>query len=184
VRLRLRDVRKALATARALIANYQKLGLDPGVDVLVVILGCRHILKHHRRRHRRRRHRTARLGLSFTAVEKGRSPVAEPITITPTQDVLCEVHPVDAAGNPTTPTVEWISSNPAVISLTPAADGLSARGVSLSEGIATITAQIPGSLPAVSEDGVVTVGIVTPPPPPPTTGLGLTLAAVDKGINP
>jgi hypothetical protein len=51
--------------------------------------------------------------------------------------------------------------------------------VSLSEGSATITAHIPGTLPSVAEEGVVTVSTVTPPPPP-TVALGLTFTAVDK----
>lgn len=178
-KFRLSSVRATLAQALALGKNYRKLGIEVTTDVLVVIYGCRLILKHYRRR-RRRRHRTAALGLSFTAVEKRRSRMTEPITIPPTQDVLCAVSPADAAGNPTTPVVEWVSSNPAVIALEVAPGALSARGVSLSEGVATITATIPGSLPAVSESGSVTVGIVPPPPQPPTASLGLTFTPVDK----
>lgn len=174
MQMRLRDVRAALAQARALVKNYHRLGLAPTVDLLVVIFGCRCILKHHRRR-RRRRHRTAHLGLSFTAVEKRRSHMADPITIGPTQDVLCELHPTDGAGNPTRPTASWSTSDPSVIVLEVAADTLSARGVSVGPGTATIHA----ATSEAAESGAVTVSGITPPPPP--ASLGLTFTAVEKG---
>lgn len=172
-KFRLSSVRATLAQALALGKNYRKLGIEVTADVLVVIYGCRLILKRHRRR-RRRCHRTAALGLSFTAVEKRRSHMADPITIGPTQDVLCQLHPIDAAGNPVAASVAWGVSDPSIITLEVAPDTLSARAVSLRPGTSTVQA----SAGAVLEQGDITVAVA--PPPPPAASLGLTFTAVDK----
>lgn len=174
-------IRAAEAVARMDIAEARQRGWQTPLMALLILYACRDILR--RRRHRRH-HRTASLGLSFTAIEKGSSPMADPITITPTQDVLCKLAPLDTNGNPTAPAVEWVSSNEAVIRLEVATDTLSARGVSVGPGSSTITAHtgsIASGTPVIAESGLVTVGDAPPPPPPAqVASLGLTLEAVDK----
>lgn len=112
------------------------------------------------------------LGLTSHPVAKGlvTMPPIAPLTIdTNTNDALA-CAPKDAAGNPTTPTLTWSSSDTAVLELTVAADGLSALGVSKIAGTATVTVT-DGAL-TDSQDVTVTAGA--------TVTLGLTGSAVPK----
>lgn len=51
------------------------------------------------------------------------------VTMTATQEFECTISPVDKKGNPATldGVPEWLTDNPAVLALTPAADGLSCK---------------------------------------------------------
>lgn len=163
--------------AATLIGAHLERNEPPPLYAILILFGALELLKPHGRR---RHHRTVRLGLSIVPVEKRRSPM-DPIQVDGSrQDVLCQCKPFDADGNPTTPTIEWVSSDETVIRLEVAADTLNARGVTLKDGTATITAHA-GS---VAEAGTVVVtGLGTPPPPPsPTVGLGLTITPVDKQV--
>lgn len=159
--------------AATLIGAHLARNEPPPLYAILILFGALELLKQHERRH----HRTVRLGLSITPVEKRRSPM-DPVTIDGSkQDVLCECTPTDANGSPTTPTIEWVSSDPSVIRLEVAADTRSARGIALKDGTVDITAHT-GS---VAEKGTVVVtGLGTPPPPSPTVNLALKITAVDK----
>ena len=61
--------------------------------------------------------------------------------LTITQQVVLTIRPVDAKGNaaPIEQNPAWASSNPAVVSLTVAEDGMSATAVSMGIGTAQVT---------------------------------------------
>ncbi len=167
--------------AARLVAACFSRGEAAPLYAILIMFGAQQVLE---RRLRRRRHRTARLGLSIAPIEKRRSPM-DPVNVDGrTHDVQCQCSPADANGSPTTPTIAWASSNEAVVRLEVAPDTRSARGITLSDGTAIISAHTGtlGGDPVVLEEGTVVVsGIGTPPPPPlPTATLGLSIAPVEK----
>lgn len=91
--------------------------------------------------------------------------------------LITVVDVVDAGGNPTTlstpPT--WTTSDPTVLVLTPASDGLSATGTVLKTGTVTVTATSGSLTASVAITGIsgqavsFQLSVVAVPPTPPNT---------------
>jgi len=83
--------------------------------------------------------------------------MATPLTLTDIQEVVLSIAPKDVEGNPAAlegvPT--WTSSDVAIVTVTPAADGLSATAITVGpEGAATITVVAQGDLTGGGTDTV------------------------------
>ena len=122
---------------------------------------------------------TATIGLKaeFIVPKEGTTtmPAIAPITVDLSQNVQYTTSPKDANGNPTAPSLAWTSSDVAVIVPSISSDTLSALGITVGPGVATITATDP--VTGIFDSSEVTVTAVTPPP---TATLGLTATAVPK----
>jgi hypothetical protein len=92
-----------------------------------------------------------------------------PLTVDTAHDISYLATPRDSAGNPIADTLSWSSSNPAVLSITPAADGLSAKAVTLTAGSATVS--VTDGIFTDSQDVTVVPGVAT---------LGLVAGVVPK----
>lgn len=79
------------------------------------------------------------LGLNVTVTRRKTMSVVNPLAVKDTEDVAFTTTPKDSAGNPTAPSLTWTSSDPSVLSLTPSADSLSCKGVTLKIGVSTVT---------------------------------------------
>lgn len=160
--------------AAEMAARYLSRAEAPPLFVILILFGAQVLL-------RRRHPRTAHIGLSIVPVEKRRSPM-DPIQVDGShQDVLCQCSPTADNGSPTSPTITWLSSDETVIRLEVSEDTRTARGVTLRDGTAVITANT-GALaegtPVLSESGTVVVSGIGAPPV--TTSLGLAIAPVEK----
>ncbi len=116
------------------------------------------------------RHLRIRLGVAALIPKDGGPPVqVSPLAVPDTFNVSFVTHPVDAAGNPRTPTLTWTSSDPNVIALTPAADTLSALGATGQPGTAIVSAGVGQASDSieitVNAEGVVSIGLSASPVP-------------------
>lgn len=120
----------------------------------------------------------ASLGLKISVVNREVLSM-DPITaFTATDALKCVAAPKDASGNPVAATLSWTVDHPQLVSLSVAADGLSASGTLNSPGTATISV----TDGVITESQVVNVvaGSAPPPPPTPAATLGLSVTVVPK----
>jgi len=107
------------------------------------------------------------LGLSLSVITKeGHAmPMLPPFSLPNNVDLKAETAPADAAGNPLTPALVWLSSDESVLKLEVAADTLSARGVTGAPGSTLVTVTDPvsgvsdGDQITVNAQGVATIGL-------------------------
>ena len=110
------------------------------------------------------------LGLTATLERKVTHMQLAPLAAADTQNVQLAADPRDSQGQPTSPTLTWTSSDPTVVTLTPAADGKSALGVVNKIGVTTLSVTDGANTDSV--DVTVAVGG--------TATLGLTATLVAK----
>jgi hypothetical protein len=115
----------------------------------------------------------ASLNLSITDTPRKGIPIMpaiSPVTIDTNFNLALAVTPKDANGNPVVEVPSWSSSNTAVVTVTPAADGLSCLGVTVAPGSATVA--VTDGINTDSQDVTVTAGAAA--------SLGLTSSVVPK----
>ena len=97
-------------------------------------------------------------------------PPIAPVSLDTNHDLALAASPKDAGGNPVPDTLSWSSSNTAALTVTPAADGLSALAITVAAGTATVT--VTDGVNTDSQDVTVTAGAAV--------SLGLTSSVVAK----
>lgn len=97
-------------------------------------------------------------------------PALSPLTVDTNSNITYQESPKDAAGNTVADSISFSSSNPGVLEVTAAADGLSALAVTKAPGSATVT--ITDGVNTDSQDVTVTSGA--------PVSLGTTVTVVPK----
>lgn len=85
----------------------------------------------------------------------------ETVQLTDTQQVTLTVQPVDSKGFPTSDSLTWTSADESVISLQPAADGMSCLCVAGDPGLGVVVTVTDGTISATESFDVVPGGVAT-----------------------